>query len=192
MLVDIFKTSIFQKKIDNNIYKKYFLNILQSLQSNKKNKRNISNVGGFQSISYDKIDNEEILYNVFLNPAKEFAASLNPIKEIKLGLSSFWINCNNNNDYNLLHNHHGTNISGVYYIKVPKFSGRLVFQNGDFSKFNDDNLDYFNDPNFYCRYFCPVEEGDLYLFSSETFHYVEPNRSEQKRISVAFNINIIK
>lgn len=188
MIMDIFKTSIFKTKIDNSLYKEYFLNILR----NSKDNVNLSNVGGFQSSPNTKIDNEEILKNVIIDPTKEFIKNLNPVKEIKLKLNSYWINSNNENDYNLLHNHHGTNISGVYYIKVPKLSGRLVFQNGDSLKFNDTNFDYFNNPNFYSRFFCNVEEGDLYLFSADTLHYVEPNRSKEERISVAFNIDIIK
>jgi uncharacterized protein (TIGR02466 family) len=192
MIIDIFKTSIFQTKINNISYKKYFLNILKNLKKNNSKSMGISNIGGFQSYSSNEINNKEVLDNIILNPTKDFIKNLNPTKEIKFKLQSYWINSNKENDYNLLHNHYGSNISGVYYIKVPKLSGRLVFQNGDSSKLKDNNFEYFNNPNFYCRFFCNVEEGDLYLFSADTIHYVEPNRSKEERISVAFNIDFIK
>jgi uncharacterized protein (TIGR02466 family) len=192
MIIDIFKTSIFQTKINNISYKKYFLNILKNLKKNNSKSMGISNIGGFQSYASNEINNKEVLDNIILNPTKDFIKNLNPTKEIKFKLQSYWINSNKENDYNLLHNHYGSNISGVYYIKVPKLSGRLVFQNGDSSKLKDNNFEYFNNPNFYCRFFCNVEEGDLYLFSADTIHYVEPNRSKEERISVAFNIDFIK
>ena len=192
MIIDIFKTSIFQTKINNISYKKYFLNILKNLKKNNSKSMGISNIGGFQSYASNEINNKEVLDNIILNPTKDFIKNLNPTKEIKFKLGSYWINSNKENDYNLLHNHYGSNISGVYYIKVPKLSGRLVFQNGDSSKLKDNNFEYFNNPNFYCRFFCNVEEGDLYLFSADTIHYVEPNRSKEERISVAFNIDFIK
>jgi len=188
-VLDIFKTTIFKTKIDINLYKDYFLTILKDYK--KFNFGNqISNIGGFQTNPIDSINNQDILNNIFLNPTKEYIKHLNPKKELNLKLSSFWINSNNKNDYNLLHNHHGANISGVFYIKAPKLSGRLVFQNADMTKRYGNNFDFFDNPNFSSIYFSNVEEGDLYLFTSETLHYVEANRSEEERISVAFNINI--
>jgi uncharacterized protein (TIGR02466 family) len=187
--IDIFKTTIFKKNINNDLYKSFFLNLLKKEQNNKNNNI-VSNVGGFQTKSFI-LKNKNIQENLFLKNAAEFAKILNNKIELKLQLQAFWVNCNNENDYNLLHNHYNCNISGVYYIKVPKNSGRLVFQNGDLTKLNSNNYDYFNNPNFYSRYFCEVKENDLYLFTSETLHYVEPNKSNEERISVAFNIKII-
>jgi uncharacterized protein (TIGR02466 family) len=187
--IDIFKTTIFKKNIINDSYKSFFLNLLKKEQNNKNNNI-VSNVGGFQTKSFI-LKNKNIQENLFLKNAAEFAKILNNRIELKLQLQDFWINCNNKNDYNLLHNHFSCNISGVYYIKVPKNSGRLVFQNGDLTKLNSNNYNYFNNPNFYSRYFCEVKENDLYLFTSETLHYVEPNKSNEERISVAFNIKII-
>jgi uncharacterized protein (TIGR02466 family) len=187
--IDIFKTTIFKTKINKISYKNFFINKLNNL---KKNNQSVTktNIGGFQSEEFTNIDNKEILENVFLNPAIEFTNSLIPKKKINLSLSNFWINSNNKNDYNLIHNHHGCNISGVFYIKTPPLSGRLVFKNGDLTKSYGNNFDFFYNSNFNSIYFCNVEEGDLYLFTSETLHYVEPNRSGEERISVAFNLNI--
>ena len=188
-VLDIFKTTIFKTKIDINLYKDYFLNILRDYK--KFNYGNeVSNIGGFQTNSINYINDKDILNNIFLNPTKEYIKTLNPKKEFNINLYTFWINSNNKNDYNLMHNHIESNISGVFYIKAPKSSGRLVFQNADLTRLNDSNFDFFDNPNFYSRYFCNVEEGDLYLFTSQTLHYVEANRSEEERISVAFNINI--
>jgi uncharacterized protein (TIGR02466 family) len=127
---------------------------------------------------------------VFLDPGKNFIEKLNPKKNLNLTLGDFWINSNLNKDYNLLHNHFGATISGIYYLEVPENSGRLVFQNGDLSKMSSINFDYFHNENYYARYFIIPEKFDLYLFPSEAFHYVEPNRSFENRISVAFNLKV--
>lgn len=186
--VDIFKTTIFKSKIKNQKYVKYFLNLLKKEQKNNKGKT-ISNVGGFQSSQYTTL-REDILRNVFLDPGKNFIEKLNPKKNLNLTLGDFWINSNLNKDYNLLHNHFGATISGIYYLEVPKNSGRLVFQNGDLSKMSSINFDYFHNENYYARYFIIPEKFDLYLFPSEAFHYVEPNRSFENRVSVAFNLKV--
>lgn len=188
--IDIFKTTIFKTEIRNLKYVKYFLDLLEIEKKNNQGKK-VSNIGGFQSKNYNVVDNKKILQDVFFNPGKEFAEKLNPKKELKITLGGFWINSNLNNDYNLLHNHFGSAISGVYYLKVPKNSGCLVFQNGDLSKLSSNNFDYFDNENYYCRYHIEPEKFDLYLFTSETFHYVEPNRSSEDRISVAFNLHIL-
>jgi uncharacterized protein (TIGR02466 family) len=186
--IDIFKTTIFKSKIKNQKYVKYFLNLLKKEQQNNKGKK-ISNVGGFQSSQYTTL-REDILRNVFLDPGKNFIEKLNPKKNLNLTLGDFWINSNLNKDYNLLHNHFGATISGIYYLEVPENSGRLVFQNGDLSKMSSINFDYFHSENYYARYFIIPEKFDLYLFPSEAFHYVEPNRSFENRISVAFNLKV--
>ena len=184
MILDIFKTSIYKTSVINTEYINYFINLLK-IQKDKNNVNYISNVGGFQSQSLNSLDNN-IKENLFIKPATEYIKKFN--KDYKIELSNFWINSNNKNDYNLLHNHTECNISGVYYVKAPENSGRIVFQNGDLTKMNSKNQFYFDDANFYSRYFLPVNQYDLILFPSETFHYVEPNRSDEERISVAFNL----
>jgi uncharacterized protein (TIGR02466 family) len=185
VIIDIFKTSIFKTIIKNENYINYFVDFL-NIQKKFDNGNTISNVGGFQSISFSTLDNKKIIEDIFIKPATEYIKQFNKIYKIEL--ANFWINSNNKNDYNFLHNHPESNISGVYYIKTPKNSGRIVFQNGDLTKMNSKNQNYFDDPNFYSRYFIPVNQYDLILFPSETFHYVEPNRSDEERISVAFNL----
>jgi uncharacterized protein (TIGR02466 family) len=186
MILDIFKTSIYKTSIKNIEYINYFIDLLK-IQKDKNNINYISNIGGFQSRSLNSLDNN-IKENLFIKPALDYIKQFK--KDYKIELVNFWINSNNKNDYNLLHNHPECNISGVYYIKSPENSGRIVFQNGDLTKMNSKNQYCFDDANFYSRYFLPVSQYDLILFPSETFHYVEPSRSNDERISVAFNLNL--
>jgi uncharacterized protein (TIGR02466 family) len=81
-------------------------------------------------------------------------------------------------------------ISGVYYLEVPINSGAILFENGDNCKLLNENFSLFDDPNFYCEYKIQPKKFDLLLFFSETMHSVEPNFSNEDRISVSFNIKI--
>ena len=186
MIIDIFKTSIYKTSLQNQEYINYFIDLLNK-ERKLNNSNYVSNIGGFQSKSLNTID-DNIKENLFIKPTLEYIKQFN--KDYKIELANFWINCNNKNDYNLLHNHPDCNISGVYYIKAPENSGRIVFQNGDLAKMSSKNQYCFDDANFYSRYFVQVKQYDLILFSSDTFHYVEPNRSNDERISVAFNLNL--
>ena len=85
MLLDIFKTSIFKTKIENSSYKEYFIKLLN--EEKNKNKSVIrSNNGGYQTTSDLKIESTQLIQNLFINPAKEFAIQLNPKKKLNLKL----------------------------------------------------------------------------------------------------------
>ena len=116
MILDIFKTSIYKTSLQNEKYINYFIDLLK-IQKDKNNINFVSNIGGFQSNSLKKLDNN-IKENLFIKPATEYIKQFN--KDYKIELSNFWINSNNKNDYNLLHNHNECNISGVYYVKAQK------------------------------------------------------------------------
>jgi uncharacterized protein (TIGR02466 family) len=187
MILDIFKTSIYKTSFKDEKYIDYFVNLLTHYKNNNQ-KENYSNIGGFQSISSNIID-EEIKQNLFIKPAEQFIKQFK--QNLKIELSNFWLNCNTKDDYNILHHHNNSNISGVYYVKAPKNSGNIVFQNGDLTKMYCKNQFFFNDINFHSRFFLQIEQYDLILFSSETLHYVEPNKLNEERISVAFNLKFV-
>ena len=184
LIQNIFVSTVFKKNLNDKIYKNYFLKKLKSCKKSVV----VSNVGGFQSESLTKVETN-ILHNVFLNPAYEFVKELNPRKEINLKLLNYWLNLNKTNHYNEFHNHQGF-LSGIYYIKTPKNSGRLVFQEGNLTKMSNNYYNYFDNPNFYTKFTMTPKEGDLYLFTSNTLHYAEPNLSKEDRISVAFNLEV--
>lgn len=188
MILDIFKTSIYKTNINNQNYYNYFMQQLNN-SLNENEKKIISNVGGFQTINFY---NFQVFSDLFLEPVSNFLNSFKISKEFKLNNFYYWINKNSFGNYNRPHNHELNCISGVYYLEVPEKSGALVFQNGDIIK-NSLNLNrFFDDINFTSYYFIYPKKFDLILFSSETLHYVEPNLSNQDRISVAFNMPIVE
>ena len=104
-------------------------------------------------------------------------------------LISMWANINLPGGYNKSHIHPNSHFSGVYYIKAPKNSGNIVF----------------NEPKPGAHMVMPRRkpgkppshlwkevhvdplEGRIVMFPSWLWHGVEPNESNDIRISVSFN-----
>ena len=106
---------------------------------------------------------------------------------VKMG--NMWANINPPGAMNRPHLHPNSHFSGVYYIKAPKNSGNIVF----------------NDPKPGAHMVMPRRkpgkppshlwkevhvdplEGRIVMFPSWLWHGVEPNESNDIRISVSFN-----
>ena len=125
--------------------------------------------GGLILESNGFVEVREWIYNTISNTFN---------REFKL--TDVWVSIYELGDYNKIHNHPPTNPSyydnemwaGVFYIKTNHDGGKLVIH----SPQNVTNTEDFQ-----------PEDGDLYLFNSNTYHSVTPNKSEDKRICLAFN-----
>jgi len=104
-------------------------------------------------------------------------------------LGNMWANINQPGGYNRPHIHPNSLFSGVYYIKTPPNCGKLIC----------------NDPRPGIQTVMPVrikgkppkhlwrechldvKEGRIIIFPAWLWHCVEPNESNDIRISVSFN-----
>ena len=104
-------------------------------------------------------------------------------------MGNMWANINPPGGMNRPHIHPNSHFSGVYYIKAPKDCGQIVF----------------NDPRTLSHMIMPTRiketppshlwrevrvdplEGRMIMFPSWLWHSVEPNESNDIRISVSFN-----
>lgn len=85
------------------------------------------------------------------------------------------------------HSHHNNFLSGVYYVAAPEDSGGIVFKDPrgqtqvlepkvrEHNQFNAGHAVY------------RATEGALFVFPSWLEHKVQPNLSDQHRISISFN-----
>jgi len=107
-----------------------------------------------------------------------------------IAIDSLWININEHKDYNLIHDHFFSKISGVFYVKAPKKCGNIVFSNNSNMRYyiKNESINTYNNYNSSICSF-PALENTLYLFPSWLKHYVEPNLSNESRISISFNLN---
>tara|TARA_R110000822_G_scaffold295792_1_gene418059 strand:+ start:5162 stop:5767 length:606 start_codon:yes stop_codon:yes gene_type:complete len=189
MINTIFSINIYKEKlaIKNKPLIDYVLNLQKQTGGRK-----ISNPTGWQSLNFD------LSQDIFLNLNEEIHKHfLSYIKNIPLNnkfkISSMWANVNEYKDYNLIHTHGDSVISGVYYLKNPKNSGNLFFANPASEGIEylwENCIEEYTQQNSAC-WTIAVEEGDLVLFPSWLKHGVEPNlNKKENRISIAFNINI--
>ena len=106
-----------------------------------------------------------------------------------------WININGPGDSNSLHNHPGSDFSGIFWLKAPENSGKVYFNNPhDFTQNADIQTvreEYKDALNIHPSYFCTPEEGSFLVFPSSLMHKVDQNKSKENRISVACNIRIM-
>lgn len=151
----------------------------------------VSNRGGWQSDS-----NIHFLetFKSFTDYILKYANLASEIYNLEYRLKSMWININKNGDYNVSHSHPGSIISGVLWVKCPKNCGGIVFDSPN--DWNEDlilrNIDHhlkkkFN--YFHSFGFQQPVDGTMILFPSHMRHHVEPNESNEDRISIAFNLS---
>ena len=109
--------------------------------------------------------------------------------DIEPKLGNMWANINPPGGYNQMHLHPNSLFSGAYYIKASPNSGRLalmdprpgVQQNMPPRKKVKLPRELWRD-----TYYDPVP-GRIIMFPSWMWHKVEPNKSNDIRISVSFN-----
>tara|TARA_X000001036_G_C20641248_1_gene791194 strand:- start:819 stop:1427 length:609 start_codon:yes stop_codon:yes gene_type:complete len=105
----------------------------------------------------------------------------------KISIKNFWVVKQFNNEYNPVHYHDG-HISGVGYLKVPKFISR----NNKKTK-TDGTIDFINGNKMFLSdsiYNHQPKVGDVILFPNYLMHTAYPFRSKGERRSFSFNLEI--
>jgi len=192
-MIDLFRVSVYCEKLSTNI------NELEIFcrRERKQNKGNYaSNEGGWQSVDLFQEERLDVLKKVGLISTIEHHASLYAESigiSTNLKIDTLWININDYGNHNVSHMHPNCLISGVFYVKVPKDSGSLVFHNpGSDMMSYDWDLDAVKRWTPYTSrtmtFTC--EEGSLVLFPSWLKHRVEAsNNKHNSRISISFNLS---
>jgi uncharacterized protein (TIGR02466 family) len=186
---DIFKQAIYSFKL--NLDLEEINNFCLSFEKNNEG-RYASNFGGFQSNDLDfnipivnKISSL-ILDNVNYVSKKYFKLNRS------LGISNIWFNINRYKDNNSKHIHPNSLFSGVFYSKVPSNSGSIRFFNSESVEIFFSGLDIMEYTKYNSSsYLLKPEVSLLHIFPSFLNHCVEPNLSNQERISFSFNTNIM-
>ena len=190
MRITLFSDSIISNNIKNEKIKKLFLSLLKKEKQNN-NLRTVSNRGGFQT---NNIKNKILEEFLITSSAHMLTSNYKFKKSVKFILNNFWINENLKNNYNKPHSHLGQNVdfSGTYYLKAPKNSGNIFFESNDPSREMFQTFKSFIEPSFDFQNHIDFEpkDNDFVLFASNLRHGVMPNKTNEKRISVAFNLMI--
>ena len=128
---------------------------------------------------------EKIIYNdvkKYIN--KSLGKTINNIK-----IKNFWVVRQFNNEYNPIHYHDG-HVSGVGYLKVPKFITKNKKKTN-----TDGTIDFINGSKMFLNdsiYNHKPKVGDVLLFPNYLMHTAYPFSSEGERRSFSFNLEIDK
>ena len=172
-------------KEDNQKILKKILELSKTEKSNNK-----SNVLGWQSTEdfykYSCMNNLEkfirMCINDYLNQVTKMCNIEGQVKSFSI--TDLWANICPKNSYHRRHTHPGSDISGAYYVKVPKEASKLVFKNPHcFFRFFEIGFPYTS---------IIPQEGLLVLFDSGLEHEVDLNKSDDLRIGISFNCQIMK
>lgn len=185
---EIFPTPILVTELDLDLNK--LIDYCYNYKNNNSS-RNISNSGGYQSndLNTDNTILTDLITKINYT-ISEIGFDILKLNSV-LKISNYWFNINNYKDFNIPHKHSSSILSCVFYAKVPKNSGRLVF-------INDYEIQCYLEPRFVkaSNKFSTTEkafnpkDNSLFIFPSWITHFVEPNMSKEDRISFAFNTNI--
>lgn len=146
-----------------------------------------SNVLGWHSKT-NLFDFEEIkLFKQLVDAAIAEVAQAVGYSNVRILPANCWVNVNPKYASNKIHDHANCLFSGVYYVKTPENCGNLMFYDPrsarTFYKPNVQNFTaYTADAVAHA-----AEAGLLLIFPSWLKHGVEPNLSDEDRVSISFN-----
>ena len=100
-------------------------------------------------------------------------------------LDTMWYNICPKGGFNAVHVHPGAFLSGVYYLQTPEGSGDLVLHDPRKASQSSREPGHIARPSLH--HFKP-QIGDVLIFPAWLEHSVEPNYSNEDRISISFNI----
>ena len=196
-ILKLFPQPVFKYQVEN--YEKINSELLEYIyQIYEKDNTGVkkSNINGWHSKSFDLADKDNVP-NKFLNHINEH------IKDVfqnygwvfdasKIKCTSFWAIINKKGNFNIEHTHSNNYLSAAYYVKAPQNCGNFKASN----------------PNIISRNVYPksvqstelnsntasieIKDGDLIIFPAYLPHSVEENKSDEDRVIVSFNLDIIR
>lgn len=149
-----------------------------------------SNVGGWHSAANLHLGQELAeIRRIIGNAVAGCAAHLSfDFDRFELFFQEMWLNKNGPGDFNKAHVHPNSLLSGAYYAKVPEKSGNIEFYDPvrervmctfpvkARTRINSQAMEY------------KGREGLLLIFPGWLQHSVQPNRSDDFRVSISFNM----
>lgn len=104
-----------------------------------------------------------------------------------------WANVNGRGHYNAPHRHPGHDLSGCFYLVQPKATADAT----DAIVFLDHRnltreVERFGGPMFSTSFTLRPEPGQIVIFPSSLMHWVRPNQTDEDRIVIAWNLDVVE
>jgi len=188
-----FSTPVWTSKIDdfviiNNDLIKY----IEKLKSKDPNGKRVSNVKGWHSKDFDLTDEipKKFISSVSKNLNNTFNDMSWDLENQIIKITNIWTIVNEKGAYNERHQHGNSDLSAAYYVKAPKDCGEIVFYDPRPAPvYNHPRATKANMLNATVNSVKP-EEGMLVIFPSYLDHSVNPNKSDDQRVVISFNVRL--
>ena len=128
-----------------------------------------------------------VLRDALIAQIVEYLTILETREGNRWAITDSWVSISAHGNYERMHTHDGSYISGVYYIKTAPGCGELSFEE------LLDNLwasRRTKAENFNAVSYTPVERRVI-LFNSRVAHHVGRNMSSEDRIALSFNVSLL-
>jgi uncharacterized protein (TIGR02466 family) len=192
-LASIFSTPVWMSVLpDFEDYKDSFLTCVRNFKERNPQGENKSNVSGYQS-PFTLQGEEELrpLFQYVCEMAMQAVQDLNFIDN-NIFLTHAWVNFNDTRQCMNTEHIHGEVFSGVFYLKTPPESGKLVLTNSGLNRLWG-GCELIKEKNQFTGESLRIEpeEGSIILFPSYLPHSVETNNHDDERISISFNLMVL-
>ena len=176
-----FQPNILNHKLES--YEEEIRNALTEVGVSRDPLKNVSSTHKTRDNLFE-VANLDGLRKAFFDQSRLFLDQIGYKNLDSLHFTNVWANVSYEGDYIFPHNHNGSLISGVYYIKSD-INECIKF-------FNTPSMlpdpDVWNENNHqFCQYQCIP--GSLILFPSDLMHGVEKQHAAEK-ISISFNMSL--
>tara|TARA_B100001248_G_scaffold177178_1_gene134588 strand:+ start:973 stop:1581 length:609 start_codon:yes stop_codon:yes gene_type:complete len=192
-----FAQPIFQYQLEsyerhNQDLKKYIYNAYNE----DPNGLSRSNQGGWHSKPFDLKDKSSAPF-IFFQSIQKYVADV--FKEYgwlyvpgKVNLTEMWAIINKKNNFNIEHTHPNNYLSAAYYVKAPENCGSFIVTNPN--SVSRERITASERKTEFNRNIAQIKpkEGDLLLFPAYLPHSVGMNLSDEDRIVISFNVDILK
>ena len=99
-----------------------------------------------------------------------------------------WMNINKKGIHHEYHCHPGYTLAGVYYFRVNELQGGINFNNPNQMMYN---MAFPGGDRYPASINIVPRDGDIILFPAWLQHSTDVNKSDEERVSIAFNIDYI-
>lgn len=169
--INIFPIEVF--KLKSNIDLKHNIDVIKSIQEEFYYRKDS---GGYQG-GFD-------LNNLAFTEIKHtIESAIKTITDKKFEVLEIWGSILTQGDWNKIHNHPPLN---PLYYNSDLYAGILYLQTNGGTE-----LTIHSNQNVTDTYNVPVNDGDILMLKSSTYHSVNPNEKESERICIAFNFKLV-
>ena len=194
-ILKLFPQPIFKYQVDN--YKKIneeLVKYIYGLHNNDNVGVKKSNINGWHSKPFDlKDDIPNKFYSHINNYIKDVFNKYGwEYNDTKVVCTSMWAIINKKGNFNIEHTHPNNYLSTAYYVKAPDNCGNFKATNPNIlNRHIRAKAEQANELNSNSASI-KINEGDLLIFPAYLPHSVDENRSNEDRVIISFNIDILK